>query len=518
MTNIIDWAKRRPWLAASLAVGAILVLYLLFGRSGGPGLATSTVTRGTVTQLVSVTGKIVPAEEIELAFEKSGKIVRIAAKVGDRVSSGQVLVQLDSADLAAQLAQANANILAEEARLDQLVRGSRPEDIEIARTALTQAEQDLEREYAEVYDALQDAYTKADDAVRSQIDDLFTNDEQVNAQLTFTTANSQQKLDAENGRVLATSELIGWQADIRNVSGATDHGALENALSKSTYHANVLRTFLNALMDATSNAISLSSSTLASYKTAVNTARTQMNSAATSLTSQTQAIAKGKLAVTQAKNQLDLKLAGTAPEEIEAQRARVRQAQASAANIQAQLAKTTLRSSISGTVTKQDGKVGQIVTPNSPIAAVISDSGLEIEANVPEVDIGRVALARPVTITLDALPGETFRGSVATVDPAETVVEGVATYRTTVTFETKDARVKSGMTANMEILVDEHTDALTLPQRAVTTKGGKKFVTFVNGDGTTEERAVTTGLRGQNGEIEILSGLAEGDTVLRSAE
>jgi HlyD family secretion protein len=518
MKNLWDRVKQRPWLSAVLGLALVGGAYFLFGRSGAPAPATSTVARATVTQLVSVTGKTKPTQEIELAFEKSGRIVRISANVGDRVGAGQILVQLDSSDLAAQLAQANASVLAQQARLDQLVSGSRPEDIEISKAQLAKAQQDLRNDYTTVFTVLQDAYAKADDAVRKQLDDLFLNDEQTNPQLSFQTSNTQKQINAEAGRVRATSELNAWKADLSLLTDTSSDAAYDAALQAGKNRLTFFRAFVNDVNDALLGSISLSTSTVSTFKTNVGAARTAVNAASTALAAQEQTIASQKITVTQLRNQLNLKLAGTAPEEIEAQRAQVRQAQASAANIQAQLSKTSLRSSFAGIVTKQEGKVGQIVTPNSPIAAVISDKGLEIEANVPEVDIGRVALGKPVTVTLDALPGETFRGTVASVEPAETVVEGVSTYKTTVTFDAADARVKSGMTANMEILVDEHKDALALPQRAVITRNGKKYVTLVLPDGTTEERQIVTGLRGQNGEVEIVSGLSEGDTVLRSAD
>jgi HlyD family secretion protein len=183
------------------------------------------------------------------------------------------------------------------------------------------------------------------------------------------------------------------------------------------------------------------------------------------------------------------------------------------------LDKTVLRSPIAGVITKQDAKLGQIVTvttsavANSALISIISQNRLEIETNVPEVDIGRVSTDNPVAITFDALLGETFSGKVVKIDPAETVVEGVVNYKVTILFNDGDNRVKSGLTANLSIKTASKTDVLTLPQYAIVEKDAGTFVRVPVAGGFRDD-AVTLGLRSADGTVEIITGVTEGETVV----
>jgi multidrug efflux pump subunit AcrA (membrane-fusion protein) len=88
---------------------------------------------------------------------------------------------------------------------------------------------------------------------------------------------------------------------------------------------------------------------------------------------------------------------------------------------------------------------GQVIT------SVISANNFEVDAYVPETDIGKVAIGNPVSMTFDAFPGETFAGKVFYIDPAQTIESGVVDYLVKVSFNTPDSRIKSGLTANLDI-------------------------------------------------------------------
>jgi len=102
---------------------------------------------------------------------------------------------------------------------------------------------------------------------------------------------------------------------------------------------------------------------------------------------------------------------------------------------------------------------------------------------------------------------------VVKIDPAETIIEGVATYKTTLQFEKSDGRIKSGMTANIDISTDKRENVLVIPQRAVVSEGAGKFVMVDNGTSNPEKRKIETGLRGIDGNIEVISGLSEGEKI-----
>ena len=272
-------------------------------------------------------------------------------------------------------------------------------------------------------------------------------------------------------------------------------------------------------MDAVVAAIALPQATITTYKTSVATARTNVSTALQNVNAQSQTIASQKLTVKKTNDELRLKLAGTAPEQIAAQEAQVRQAEANTAIIRAQIANTILRSPLAGVVTKANIKVGEIVGPNISIISVISANQLEIEANVPEADVAKIKIGNAVRITFDAYGDETkFAGHVTFIDPAETVIEGVPTYKTTIELDVENPLIKPGLTANLDIVANIHEGVIVVPQRSIAYRNGDKVVLIYKESAPAEERKVETGLRGSDGNIEILSGLAEGELIVRSPE
>ncbi len=95
------------------------------------------------------------------------------------------------------------------------------------------------------------------------------------------------------------------------------------------------------------------------------------------------------------------------------------------------------------------------------------------------------------------------------------MLEGVPTYKVTLMFVQNDSRIRSGMTANLEILTHEMDNVLEIPYRAVIDNDGSTTVRLVNQDGKTYTTVpVTVGLKGSDGTIAVLSGLSAGDKVV----
>ena len=512
----------------------------------------TTVQRGDLSQEVSVTGRVKPAEAVDLAFEKSGKVARINVKVGDKVTTGQILATLENSDLTAQIAQARASLAVQQADLEALQRGTRPEEIQIAETTVanaqksladdqvnltnvkSKADSDLSSLYEGIKDILSDAYVKADDAVNKQTDDLFTNDTSDNPKLTFYTSG-QSGSDSEWKRRLAGTELAQLKQEIDSLP--SDKTALDSALTKGDGHLRIIQDFLNTLSGAINEATSLTATTIANYKYYVNAARTNVTTAITSLNTKKQAIVTQKATnqnniataeatintaentLAAAQDQLILKQAGSTPEQINAQVAQVQSAQANLQNTQAQLTKTIITSPMNGIVIKQNTKVGEIVAQNALVISIMSAAQFEIEANIPEADIAKVKLNDLARVTLDTYGNEViFEAKVVEIEPAETLVDGVATYKTTFQFTQEDERIKSGMTANIDILTAQRIGVLFVPQRAIIQKSGEEFVLFGVTDNQVEQRKVVIGLKSVDGNMEIISGLNEGDRVVSYGE
>ena len=261
-----------------------------------------------------------------------------------------------------------------------------------------------------------------------------------------------------------------------------------------------------------------------SYKTTVSSARAGISAALADISAAQEKLNTAESNYLVAQKNLELKQSGNQPETISAQEAQVQRAEAGVGLIQAQLAKTVLRSPIAGLVTKMDIEVGEIAPANTALAAVIAESALEIEANVPEVDIAKINIGNAVKINLDALPYENFTGRVVYIDPAETVIDGVVNFKIKIFFDQTDERIKSGLTANLDVKTLTKEDALVLPQFAIIENDRGTFVKKIASAGAglaaaknldqAQETPVKIGIRSPDGRVEVISGLAEGDSVL----
>jgi len=543
--------KRRKYIilasAAIVAGGSIFFYFMNAGKK--PAYDITAVSRGQIIQGVSVTGSVKPADSVDLAFEKGGRITKIFVKVGDRVSVNQILAILDNADLTAQLAQAQASLAVQQAKLEELRRGTRQEELQIAQTTVTNAQKtladaqtSLESVKNEASASLQQVYegslSAAINSVAVGANSIYVlTDIQFAHFMDYTQIGS----DIAEGKEKAVLALLGgadagrWSnAAISQLSGGAKK-SVQDAQNNPTY-ANIDKALsdvegalekIKAALDTVSVATTLTST----ERTNLNTEKTNINAEIITVNGKQQTIevqkfinssgiATSEASLTTAKNtlaaaqaQLNLKLAGTAPEEIKAQEAQVLSAQANVASAQAQLAKTILRSPLNGIVTKQEAKTGEIIAANVVRVSLLSIAKFEIEANVSENEIAKINLGDPVEMTLDALgPAEKFTGRIIKINPAETIVSGVIYYKVTSVFDAENERIKSGMTVNLDIQTDKKESVLFLPYYTIKEKNGEKYVDILD-NGQIKEQTIKTGLEGDT-MVEITEGLAEGKKVV----
>jgi HlyD family secretion protein len=193
--------------------------------------------------------------------------------------------------------------------------------------------------------------------------------------------------------------------------------------------------------------------------------------------------------------------------------ASVEQAAAGVAVAKANLQGTEIAAPISGTLTQQDAKIGQLASPGTPLVSIISNNGFEVDAGVSETDVGKLAVGDKVSMTLDAFPNETFTGGAFYIAPAQTDTNGVITYLTKISFDKADPRLKSGLTANVDIETKQDDNALVLPQYAILQTDSGTFVETLIGK-TASTTPVTLGIQDENGNVEILSGVTLGEKVI----
>lgn len=204
-------------------------------------------------------------------------------------------------------------------------------------------------------------------------------------------------------------------------------------------------------------------------------------------------------------------------EQRRSQRATVGQYESAVREAKVNLARTVLYSPINGVVTRKNINTGEVVAVNEAVVDIMGEGALEIRADVPESDIIKVAVGQKADVTFDALPSsEIISAEVVEIDPASTVIQDVVYYRVKLKF-TADPRIKPGMSADVDVKTAEKKDVVMIPLRAVKTEGEKEYVEILkvqNGKEVTEKAYVTTGLHGDDGMVEIPSGLFGGEKVV----
>ena len=536
-----------------LVLGIVIGGYKYFSKSEELPYNWALVEKGNIVQKVSATGQVIPAKKIDLQFEIQGKIKDIKAMVGEKVETGDVLAVLDTSELNTQVLEAEAARDVAKAKLDQVLVGVSEEEIKVyetavenaeialsnARVALKNAEQnlvdvkidaqnDLDQAYQDSLNTLDDSYLKlynafntADSIQRTYFD---TNDQE------GIKVRENKKYKIEEPMVRAKSYLD--IAKDNPINGNIDTALLEmkDALNKASGALAIIRNICEEPVYR--NTVS------ATDKTSLDTQRININTALTNIVNSQQTIASTKLTnksnINTAQSSLDTsqnalntaegnlksaqdKLAQIkAPSrksDIELAQAQLSQTEAALSRAKQQLAKAILVAPYSGTITNIEKEEGEMAKLGESIISIISFNKFQVEVDIPEADVGKVSQQDPTEITLDAFPDYKFLGKVIKIDPAETIIQGVVYYKVTVGFDEPDKRMKSGMTANVDIITETKENVLAVPQGAVLAKDGQKMVRILEGKDIKEVK-VETGIRGSRGEIEILSGLKEGDKVI----
>ena len=124
------------------------------------------------------------------------------------------------------------------------------------------------------------------------------------------------------------------------------------------------------------------------------------------------------------------------PLDIASQENIVRQSESAVRDALDNLAKYSIRAPFNGMVVNIDVKVGQLVSPQSPVASIVGDAKFQIETNISEADIAKIKIGNNATVTLDAYGKDyKLKAKVVHIDPAGQVMNSVATYKVTLEFD-----------------------------------------------------------------------------------
>jgi len=203
--------------------------------------------------------------------------------------------------------------------------------------------------------------------------------------------------------------------------------------------------------------------------------------------------------------------------------AQVQSAQASLDQLNEQLSYTTLVSPMDGVVLSRDVEIGDAVSSilvlgsTATLVMTLGDTTqVYVQGKVDEADIGSVYLSQPARIRVESFPNKTFNGKVTKIAPLGVEKDNVTTFEVRVSIDNPTGELKANMTANAEILITEHKNALTVPEQALVYDNQKNASVFVPDSKQKDaQRKISVKAGISNGsKTEILDGLKEGDTVV----
>lgn len=180
---------------------------------------------------------------------------------------------------------------------------------------------------------------------------------------------------------------------------------------------------------------------------------------------------------------------------------------------QLELSYTNVTAPISGVVASRSIKTGNFVQINTPILRIVDNSRLEATLNVPERQLSTLRAGQPVRMQVDALPGETFEGTVDRVAPV--VDAGSGTFRVVVGFD-GGQRLQPGMFGRIRIDYDQRGDALAIPRLALLEDEGEPAV-YVVREGRAVRVTIVPG-HVDGGFVEVIEGLQAGDRVVTAGK
>jgi HlyD family secretion protein len=216
------------------------------------------------------------------------------------------------------------------------------------------------------------------------------------------------------------------------------------------------------------------------------------------------ALAESKLE--DARREYERLLKGEESDAVAAARARVAAAEAT-------LDLANITTPFNGTITQSSAVVGDQVTPGT-IAFRIDDlSSLLVDVQVSEVDINNVAVGQNATLSFDAILGKTYNGTVVEVGQAGDTIQGVVSFTVTVELTDADEQVKPGMTAAVNVVVEEVVDALLIPNRSVRLVDGERVVYLLK-DGLPEPVTITLGASSDTMSVLLSGDINEGDLII----
>jgi HlyD family secretion protein len=384
-------------------------------------LQTVSAEPGPLTATIGATGTVRANQTAQLVWQTSGTVEAVEAVLGEEVAAGEQLASLRKTSLAQNIILAEADLIDARQTLDDLLEPA-------SQLALAQARQAI----ADAEKVIQDAEYRLNG---------------------LQTSASQTDIDSAQATVIILKDRLD--------KAQKNFAPYENKSEENIIRANLQAALARAQQE---------------YDDAVR----RLNNLQGTASDLNISIAEAELEVAQAsledaQEQYDELLSGANQEDIQRAETRI-------AAIEATLNLPKMEAPFNGTITRVDTKVGDLVSAGTPAFRLDDLSHMLVDVGVTEVDINQIQLGQDALLQFDGIPGEDYQGVVVQIDPVGTVNQGIVEFTVTIEITDPDEAVRPGMTAAVNIVIDQLEDVLIIPNRAVRIQDGERVVyTLENG-------------------------------------
>jgi RND family efflux transporter MFP subunit len=457
--------KKKTWLF--IAVGIVLVaggLSVFFWKSSitnasaasaAPTINTAVVQRGNIEVSATASGTLSTSDEANLSFSTSGTVGELDVKLGDKVTKGEVLAKLSNLDqLNAAVANAQLSVIQAQQAL----------------TALTTNAQVTMAKAYQAYITDQTAYTTAKTA------------QQKTAGARCSKQTVAQDLQIVNNAKVVLDHLTATQ------NGSQSWIDAKNNYDQVTANYQYCAAYTSDQITSANASLNVAKVTLDQDQLTYNTLKSN--------------------------NGID-------PNTLQLDQAKLNQAQIQLAQAQQNLQGATLTAPIAGTVVSIAAGVGEMYNASTTSATYMTIADLDhpyIDTSVAEADMAQLVVGNKAEVVFDALPGRTFTGKVVQADAQLTtsgqyqVVNGQVALDQPIT-NSSGQQIPLGLNCTVTIISKQATNVLIVPVNAVRDLGAGQYAVFVVGPNSKLTlKVVQVGIQDANN-IEITSGLQEGDVI-----
>ena len=499
-SGVSAFAKKNwKWLVPVVVVAAAGAVFLIGGGNKAASrdvtYAETTPTRQDVSNSLSGTGTLNPANTYTVKSLVDGKILTGGFEEGDKVEEGDVLYTIDSSDASTNLEKASIALQQAQRSYDKTV------DLQYVRAEVDGTVSSLK-------------VAKGDQVTSGQEVAVIRDSSKMLLNLLFPAADAANFSVGQSADVVLDGTFETLKGTVTAVTG-TDELSTGNLLVRTVTIRVNNAGGLTTAQAATASINGVSSIASATFAYQAERTLTALASGTVSAINvqEGDAVSKGDILIELTGDDLT--------ESIQSASESLRSAEISMQNQQDNMSNYTITSPISGTIIEKNAKVGDALSTGSDLCTIYDLSYLEMTIKVDELQVSSLKVGQSVQVTADAVKDKTYEGLVTRVSMKGDTSGGTTTYPVTVRID-ETTGLRPGMNANAEIVVAQAKNALTVPNAAIV-RGSYVLVrqdspSAVNADASMSAPEgyvyvkVKTGVSDDN-YTQVTSGLSESDTI-----